>query len=57
MDTIKTVNKNGLIHIPKKIRQQLPSDKFTVKIIELNGKKVIVLEPVGIDKKPITVYE
>lgn len=53
----KTIYKNGLVSIPKKLRQQLPSDKVTVKLIELDGKKVIVLEPVGTNKKAITVYE
>lgn len=54
---IKTFYKNGNITVPKKIRQQLPSDTIKIYTTDINGKTVVVLEPVGNDKKLTTVYE
>lgn len=53
---IKHFQTNGTISIPKKLRQQLPSDEVDVKITEINGKKVIVLEPIKEDKTPTVIY-
>ena len=54
---VKSFQKNGNIHVPKKIRQQLSSDDVKIYTTKLNDKTVIVLEPVGNDKKPTVVYE
>lgn len=54
---IKKIQSNGNVSIPKKLRQQLPSDEVEIKITEINGKKVIILEPTKEDKKPVVMYE
>lgn len=55
--SIKKINKIGNVCIPKKIRQCLPSNKVKIYTTNINGKDVVVLEPVGQEKKAITVYE
>lgn len=54
---VNSFNKNGTIHVPKKIRQELPSDTVKVYTTEINGKKVVVLEPVGKEKTPTVIYK
>lgn len=55
--SIKKINKLGNVCIPKKIRQCLPSSKVKIYMTVLNGKGVVVLEPVGQDKMAHTIYE
>ncbi len=54
---IKRIQKNGYVSVPKKYREQLTSDEVKVYVTELNGKKVVVLEPVKEDKKPLVIYK
>ena len=54
---IKKFQKNGTIAIPKVFRQQLTSDEVDIKLEELNGKNVIILEPTKTDKQPVTIYK
>ncbi len=54
---IKKFQKNGVISIPKKFREQLTSDEVEIKLVELNGKNVIILEPTKADKQPVTIYK
>ena len=58
---IKRILSNGNVCIPKSIRQQLPSNNVDIKLVEIETapgvvKNVIILEPVGEDKKAYTVY-
>lgn len=55
--SIKKINKIGNICIPKKIRQCLPSDEVKIYMSVVNGKEVVVLEPVGQNKHAHTIYE
>lgn len=55
--SIKKINKIGNVCIPKKIRQSIPSDKVKIYTSVINGKEVVVLEPVGQEKKAHTIYE
>lgn len=58
MGAIKKINQHyGFLIIPKKLRQQLPSDTVKLEIKEIDGKKVLIATPVTEDKKAITVYE
>ena len=54
---IKKILKNGNVNIPKSFRKRLSSDEVDIKIMELDGKTCVVLEPVKVDKKAITIYE
>lgn len=59
---IKRILSNGNINIPKKFRQLLPSNNVDIKLVEIETapgvvKNVIILEPIGEDKKAYTVYE
>ena len=56
-EMIKRIQKNGYVSVPKKYREQLTSDEVKVYVTELNGKKVVVLEPVKEDKKPLVIYK
>ena len=55
--SIKKINKIGNVCIPKRIRQCLPSDKVKIYMTVINGKDVVVLEPVGQNKHAHTIYE
>lgn len=55
--SIKTINKIGNVCIPKKIRQSIPSNKVKIYTSVVNGKEVVVLEPIGQDKQAHTIYE
>ena len=59
---IKKIMKNGNVHIPQVYRERLSSDEVEVKIMEIEVepgvvKTCVVLEPVKIDKKAITIYK
>lgn len=54
---IKKFQRNGVIAVPKRFREQLTSDEVDIKLVELNGKTVIVLEPTKADKTPVTIYK
>ena len=54
---IKTIQGNGTILIPKELRQQLPSNKLDMKIVNDEDGVKLILTPVGNDKKSKIVYE
>lgn len=53
----KKIQKNGYVCIPKKIRDYLSSDTVEIELVNLNGKNVVVLKPVGTEKQPVTIYK
>lgn len=58
----KKILKNGNVNIPKKFRQQLTSNEVNIKMVEMEVepgvvKNCVVLEPVRVDKKAVTMYE
>lgn len=53
----KNIQKNGYVCIPKKIRDYLTSDTVEIELVFMNEQNVVVLKPVGKEKKPVTVYK
>lgn len=55
---VKKIYSNGLISIPKSIRQQLTSDKVELTVVKNEkGDNVVMLTPIGQDKQAKVVYE
>ena len=55
---VKKIYKNGLLAIPKKLRDQLSSNELELKIVQDdNGNNILIATPINPNKKAVVRYE
>lgn len=55
---VKKITSDGMLYVPKTLREQLPSNELKMSVEkDKKGNPILVCVPVNITKKPIIKYE